>query len=238
MIEVQALSKRFRRVEALRALSLAVKPGIITGIAGPNGCGKSTLIKAILGLVVPDSGSIRVAGEEVRGGYGYRRRIGYVPQEPAFPPNLSVREILALLADVRGVKAERQEEMIERLAISSTLARPFGTLSGGTRHRVAIVAAMMFDVPLLILDEPTVGLDPIAAATLKALLLEAAAAGRTVVLVSHIMSELEQLVAEVFFLLEGRLAFGGTTAEILTRTQTTRLEDGIIAMLKGKGGGQ
>lgn len=230
-ISVRELSKRFGPIEALRGVDLQARCGRVLGLVGPNGCGKSTLIRSILGLVVPDSGSIEVAGRSTSGDWKYRNRIGYMPQNPDFPGNLTVRELLDMLEDIRGRKGTARADLIERFELGPALARPFAVLSGGTKQKTAAVAAFMFEPEILILDEPTVGLDPVAASRLKNLAAAEAARGKSVLLVSHIMSEMEQVAQDVVFMLEGRVVFQGELRETLSRSGTSSLEQAVVRLM-------
>lgn len=214
MIEVTGLSKSFGPIKAVNDVSIAIPGGVITGLVGPNGCGKTTLIKSLLGLVIPDSGTIRVQGEVIENSFKYRSKIGYMPQNPEFPENLSIGELLTMLEDLRDQRAIRRTELSDLLGVGKLLDRRFGELSGGTKQRVAAVAALMFDSPILILDEPTVGLDPVSAARFKHLILRDAQRSKAVLLVTHIMSEMEQMAQNMIFMLEGQVRFHGSLSAL------------------------
>ena len=233
MIHVAALRKRFGALSVLDGLDLHVRRGRVTAIVGPNGSGKTTLIKSILGLSRPDGGELRVDGVRVNGDCGYRARIGYMPQIARFPENLSAAEVIAMLKELRGVPdAALDEELAGRLAIAPHLHKPLRTLSGGTRQKVNAILAFLFRPELLILDEPTAGMDPVSSGVLKDKILRERAAGRTVVVTSHIMSELEELADDVAFLLDGRVHFAGSVAELGRLTGETRLERAIAQLMR------
>jgi len=205
-------------------------------VVGPNAAGKTTLIKTILGLVRADrgGGSVEVDGIPVNGGPGYRERIGYMPQAARFPEHLTGREIIRFLMDLRSRGTELDEELIERFRLEPSLDKPIRTLSGGTRQKLNAVVACLFRPSLLILDEPTAGLDPVSAGILKDKVLRAPAAGVTVLLTSHIMSEVEELAQDLVFLLEGTIAFQGTVEALLAQTGETRLERAIARKLEAR----
>ncbi len=231
MIEVKHLGKSFGNLSVLRGLDAHIKKGSITGLAGPNACGKTTLIKILLGLVVPDHGEILLDGKPIKKGSDYRRFIGYMPQNADFPANLTGRELFKMLQDLRQEKSTNLEDLIQLFELENFVHKPFNTLSGGTKQKIAATTAFMFNAPILILDEPTVGLDPVAALRLKDLVIRSSQQNKTVLLVSHIMSEVEQLVSHVIFLLEGQAVFSGDVENLRVQTGTTSLEKGIVKLL-------
>jgi len=230
MISVNQLEKAFGSLRVLKALTLSFSQGRIIGLAGPNACGKSTLIKSILGLVVPDSGAIYISGllaEDI----GAREKIGYMPQHADFPANFTPRELFRLVAELRRREPRRREELIERFGLKSFLDKKCSYLSVGTRQKISAVAAFMCDPEILILDEPTAGFDPIACATFKGLLMEESKRGSTILLVSHIMTELDQLVDDLVFLLDGEVLFSGPALELKEKFRSKDLESGIVALM-------
>jgi Cu-processing system ATP-binding protein len=232
MITITSLKKRFGRLEVLRGADLTVVPGRVTAILGPNGAGKTTLIKSILGLTRPDSGRILFDGERIGSDEKYRARIGYMPQLARFPENLSARELIAMLRSLRGAEVAVDEELIERFELEPHMDKPLRTLSGGSRQKVNAVAAFLFRPELVILDEPTAGLDPVSSGVLKDRILEQKAAGRTFILTSHIMSELEELADDVAFLVEGIVRFAGPVHDLKLETRQLNLERAIAQMMK------
>jgi len=228
--------KRFGRLEVLRGIDDSIAPGRITALVGPNAAGKTTLIKLILGLVHPEPGSlIEVDGIAVNGDPSYRRRIGYMPQAACFPEHLTGRELLQLLTGLRGQREGLDEELLQRFRLAASLDRPVRTLSGGTRQKLNAVVAFLFRPSLLILDEPTAGLDPVAAGILKEKVLRAPGEGTTVLLTSHLMSEVEELAQDLRFLLDGSIAFRGTIAALLAESGEPRLERAMARLLEAAG---
>jgi Cu-processing system ATP-binding protein len=227
LVEVVGLSKRFGRLEVLRGVDLRLRRGRVTAIVGPNGSGKTTLIKSVLGLVRPDAGHVTFDGEDVTpGDVAYRARIGYMPQRAAFPENLTGRDVLAMLRDLREAEPTdaTDESLVRALGLESELDKPLRTLSGGTRQKVNAAVAFLFRPDLVVLDEPTAGLDPVASGALKDRIRDEKARGVTFALTSHIVSELEELADDVVFLLEGRVVFAGTAAELKREAGHDRLE--------------
>lgn len=235
-VVLSGVRKRFGRLEVLRGIDQCIEPGRITALVGPNAAGKTTLIKMILGLVRPGPGSmVEVDGIAVNGDPSYRRRIGYMPQAARFPEQLTGHEVLHLLAGLRGQHEGLDEELIERFKLAAVLDRPVRTLSGGTRQKLNAVVAFLFRPSLLILDEPTAGLDPVATGILKDKVLRAPAQGTTVLLTSHLMSEVEELAQDLIFLLDGSVAFRGTVDALLQQSGESRLERAIGRLLEAAG---
>jgi len=233
IVELEGVAKRFGSLQVLDDVSVTVPVGRITAVVGPNAAGKSTLIKTILGMVRPDRGRILVNGHVLGGDADYRRGIGYMPQASHFPENLTGREVLAMLRHLRGPSAEHDEELLEAFALGPELHKQVRTLSGGTRQKLNAVAAFLFRPPLLILDEPTAGLDPVASGLLKDKILRSRAAGASVLLSSHVMSELEELTDAVIFMLDGTVPFQGPRQELQRVTGEARMERAIAALMNG-----
>jgi Cu-processing system ATP-binding protein len=233
MITISQLTKQFGRVEVLRGVDLRIERGHVVGLVGPNGAGKTTLIKTLLGLTHADVGGIRIDGVPVGGGddVSYRAQIGYMPQIARFPENLSAAELFAMLRDLRGTAVALDDELVTKLGLESQLDKPLRVLSGGTRQKVNACLAFLFRPGILILDEPTAGLDPLSSAILKDKILAARAEGTTVVITSHIMSELEELCDDVAFLLDGVVRYMGPVRELTMKTRQVNLERAIAALM-------
>jgi Cu-processing system ATP-binding protein len=232
MIRIRGLCKRFGRLQVLDSMDLEIAQGRTTAVLGPNGAGKTTLIKSILGLVRPDSGEIVLGGERLNGSYEYRARIGYMPQIARYPENLTAREIIRMLRDLRNGEGRVDEGLIEALRVEPELDKPFRTLSGGNRQKVSAVLAFLFAPDLLFLDEPTAGLDPVSSSVLKDRILEERAGGRTIVLTTHIMSEVEELADTVIYLDQGRVAFQEGVRELLASTGERTLERAVARRMQ------
>jgi Cu-processing system ATP-binding protein len=231
MIRVRGLSMHYGRLHVLRSLDLDIARGSVTAVLGPNGAGKTTLIKSILGLVRSTGGSIDVNGIRVNGNGDYRACIGYMPQIPRYPENLTVREILHMIKDLRGRFDDLDEELVGLFDLESQYEKPFKALSGGNRQRVSAAIAFMFRPELLILDEPTAGLDPLASSTLKDKVLRERERGRTILLTSHVMSEIEELADTVIYILDGTVHFEESVKALLERTGEGTLERALARMM-------
>ena len=233
-VDIIDLHKSFGRKQVLRGVSLALTPGRITAIVGPNSAGKTTLLKCLLGMVRPARQSkVLIDGQPVSDGPEYRRRIGYMPQAASFPEQLTGRELLRFLVELRGSPGDRDEELLEQFRLEPHLDKPVRALSGGTRQKLNAVAAWLFRPALLILDEPTAGLDPVAAGILKNKVWRAPAEGASVVLTSHLMGEVEELAENLVFLDEGRVVFAGAVQALLRESGEVRLERAIARLMLG-----
>lgn len=231
MIEITNLQKSFGSLEVLKGIGLEIPKGQATGIVGPNGAGKTTLIKTILGLVKQDGGTIRVNGKELDGDWLYRRDIGYMPQVARYPENMKVSELIEFMKGLRDQEAIYEQELITQFSLGSELDKPLRTLSGGNRQKVGATLAMMFNPPILFFDEPTAGLDPRSSHRFKERVALEKENGKTVIITSHIMSELEQLTDHVIFLLDGRIRFNGSMKQLLSESGEERLESAIARMM-------
>jgi len=233
-VRIEGLRKRFGRFEVLRGVDLMVGAGRVTAIVGPNAAGKSTLIKAIIGLVKirPGDGRILLDGAPINGDVGYRDRIGYMPQAARFPDQLTAREVLGLVRGLRPAATPVDLELVERFQLDPMLDKPIRTLSGGTRQKLNAAVAFLFRPSLVILDEPTAGLDPIASGIFKDKVQAAPAAGTTVLLTSHILSEIEELAQDIVFLIDGQVVFQGPIPSLLEQAQATRLERAVATLME------
>ena len=231
MIELTGIRKRFGALQVLDGVDLRIRAGRVTAVVGPNSAGKTTLIKSILGLTRVDAGTIRIGGEPVDAAGAYRADIGYMPQIARFPENLTAADLLAMMADLRHACA-RDEELIETLGLRPHLDKPLRVLSGGTRQKVNAALAFLFAPATLILDEPTAGLDPVASGIVKDKVLAEKARGRTVILTSHVMSELEELADDIAFLVDGRIRFSGAVNLLKRVTRQLSLERAVAHVME------
>lgn len=232
MIEIRGIEKSFGRLQVLRDVHLKLQPGKVTAIAGPNASGKTTLIKILLGLVRADAGSVSINGTSLNGDCSYRRQVGYMPQYAQFPENLTGGDVLAMVRDLRGGVGQADEELVAALELEDQLEKPLRTLSGGTRQKVSAVLAFLFKPSLLVLDEPTAGLDPVSSGRLKDKIRRERDRGRLVLLTTHILSEIEELADHLVFLLEGRIYFDGSLAELRERTGESQLERAVARLME------
>jgi len=214
----------------LDKLELNIASGGIFAVLGPNGSGKTTLIKSILGMVIPDKGEIKIEGNSVLKQSAYRNNINYLPQIANFPANLTVNELIKMVKNLRPKEAH-DEELIKLFALEPFLDKKLGNLSGGTKQKVNIVLTFMFESDLIILDEPTTGLDPISLIHLKEIIHHEKEKGKTILITTHIMSFVEEIADEIVFLLDGEIYFKGSSNELKQRTGQKDLEHAIAKLM-------
>ena len=230
MVRIENLHKKFNKNIVLSGVDLTINEGGIFAVLGPNGSGKTTLIKSILGMVIPNKGTISVLGENIKHNSIYRNKIDYLPQIANFPSNLKVKELIKMIKDLRK-NTEQDEYLISLFKLEPFLDKKLGNLSGGTKQKVNIVLTFMFDSPLIILDEPTTGLDPISLIRLKELIQTEKAKGKTIIITSHIMSFVEEVSDEIVFLLEGEIYFKGSINQLKNKTNQPDFEHAIASIL-------
>ncbi len=230
MIEIKNLFKNFAKVKVLKGINLEIKQGGIFAILGPNGSGKTTLIKSILGMVIPNSGNISITSNSILKKWDYRKDINYLPQIANFPNNLSVIELINMIKNLRE-KPTIDNELIELFGLKPFLDKKLRNLSGGTKQKVNLVLTFMFDCNLLILDEPTTGLDPVSLIHLKEKIQQEKEKGKTIIITTHIMSLVEEIADEIVFLLDGEIYFKGSTKQLKEQTDQNNLEHAIANIL-------
>ncbi len=219
MIEVVELSKRFGKTQAVAGLSFRVEPGSITGFLGPNGAGKSTTLRSVLGLVHPDAGSATVLGVPYRRLAQPLHRVGAVLEASEVHPGRSGRNHLRVLAAAAGLPRSRVEEVLDLVELSGSAKRRVKGYSLGMRQRLGLAAAILGDPEVLVLDEPANGLDPAGIRWLRDFLRSLAAEGRTILVSSHVLSEVAQTADRVVIIHRGRLIQQATVAEVLAGAQ-------------------
>jgi len=230
MIKIENLHKKFGKLTVLDGLDLDIKSGGIFAILGPNGSGKTTLIKCLLGMVIPNSGEIIYDDENILYKWQYRNKINYLPQIANFPANLTVSELLKMVKNLRP-KASTDKELISIFGVESFLNKKLGNLSGGTKQKINIILTFMFDSDLIILDEPTTGLDPISLIQLKKIIQQEKAKGKTILITTHIMSLVNEIADEIVFLLDGKIYFKGNVDMLKKQTKQTDLEHAIANLM-------
>ena len=233
MIEVKKLTKKFSKFTALDDLNLTFTNGKSIALIGPNGCGKTTLIKSILGLNVIETGDILVDGKSVKDDYRYRKDIGYMPQIGRYPENMSIGQTIKMIKDTRKISETHLDtELLENFELEKMYDKKMGTLSGGTTQKVSAVLAFMFDPKVIILDEPTAGLDPLASEILKNKIIKEKNRGKLIIITSHLLSELDDIVSEIVFMNEGKIIVQQSVTDLMTERKSEKISESIISILK------
>jgi len=235
MIRIENISKKFRKLRVLDNISVGFERGQVISLIGPNGSGKTTLIKSILGMVRPGSGKIWVDGELINGDPSYREKIGYMPQIGRYPDNLKVGQLFKMLRNIRNVSDVQSDRvLIEQFELEKIFDKPMRTLSGGTRQKVSAAVAFLFNPPILILDEPTAGLDPLASEILKEKILAEKQKNKLILITSHILSDLDELTTYIMYLQEGKMQFFKNLESLQEETGELRLAKAIARIMKGE----
>ncbi len=233
MIIASNVTKTFGKLKALDNVSVNCVKGQTIALIGPNGSGKTTLIKSILGMVVPDSGFITFDQHNILHDWNYRERIGYMPQIGRYPDNMSIAQVFTMMKDIRKKSAAViDEELIEEFGLNGMMSKKMRTLSGGTRQKVSASLAFLFNPDVLILDEPTAGLDPVASEILKQKILREKQKGKLTLITSHILSELDDVVSEIIYMQEGKMLFHKSLEQLQADTGETKLAKAIAQIMK------
>ncbi|AEW86924.1 ABC transporter [Flavobacterium columnare ATCC 49512] len=234
MIVIDNCNKKFEKLNVLKNVSITLESGQCVALIGPNGCGKTTLIKSILGMVIPDSGAIFVKNQSIQKDFLYRNNIGYMPQIGRYPEGLTIGEVIEMIKELRNSKDKLDEELLHSFEVQKMFDKPMGTLSGGTTQKVSAVLAFLFNPDILILDEPTAGLDLLAAEILKTKINKEKAKGKLIMITSHLLSELDDLITHIIFMQEGEIQFYKTINELKSQTAEEKISKAIAKILKQK----
>lgn len=234
MIEIKKLKKQFGKLQVLNEVDLNFEKGQCIALIGPNACGKTTLIKSILGMVVPNSGDVLFKGVSIKNDDAYRSQIGYMPQIGRYPDNMTVGQIIETIKSIRKSDAALDETLIENFNLRSMFGKRMRTLSGGTTQKVSACLAFLFKPEVLILDEPTAGLDPLASEVLKAKIIEEKNKGKLILITSHLLSELDDLVTQIIFMQDGKVHFHLPVEELMLSTGEHKISSAIAHVLREK----
>lgn len=233
MIQIHKLHKKFGKLQVLKGIDADFGPGKVTAVIGHNGSGKTTMIKCILGMVIPDSGDILLNGNSVIGEWQYRSELGYMPQIGRYPDNMTMGQIFDMMQDLRkDTQLDLDKELVEKYGLTDMFYKKMRTLSGGTRQKVSAALAFMFNPKVLILDEPTAGLDPLASEILKEKIIAERKNGKTIIITSHIMPEVDELADEIIFMHEGNIKFHKSTADLRSESGETKIGKALGKILK------
>ena len=234
MISFKNVTKTFARLPALQGINLEIAAGKSYALVGPNGSGKTTLIKCLLGLVIPSSGEIIFDGKKISNDWKYRQYIGYMPQIGRYPDNISIGQLVEMMKNIRPDQNKIDDELIDAFKLYKIFDKKMHALSGGTRQKVSAALAFLFNAPVLILDEPTAGLDPISAEILKEKIQQERTKGKLMLISSHILNDLDELATDIAYIYEGCLQYHNTISALKKETNEKRLGKAIATLIRQK----
>ena len=234
MIAIKNIYKKFGKLEVLNDVNLTFNKGECIALIGPNGCGKTTLIKSILGMVIPTKGDILFDEKSILNKYKYRDQIGYMPQIGRYPDYMTVGQIIEMIKKIRNSNEVLDEDLIKAFELEKIFDKQMRTLSGGTTQKVSAILAFLFNPDVLILDEPTAGLDPLASEILKEKIIKEREKGKLILITSHLLSELDDMISQIIFMQEGKVHFHKSIADLLESTNEQKISKAIASILKSK----
>jgi Cu-processing system ATP-binding protein len=234
MIEIKNLNKKFEKLEVLNDVSLTFKKGECIALIGPNGCGKTTLIKSILGMVIPTKGDVLFNEKSILKEYLYREQIGYMPQIGRYPDYMTIGQIIEMIKKIRNSNQIWDEDLLRAFDLEKIFDKQMRTLSGGTTQKVSATLAFLFNPEVLILDEPTAGLDPLASEILKDKIIKEKEKGKLILITSHLLSELDDMITQIIFMQDGKVYFHKTIADLLESTNEQKISKAIAKILKSQ----
>jgi Cu-processing system ATP-binding protein len=235
MIRIENIYKRYRKLQVLNNISAIFQKGQVVSLIGPNGSGKTTLIKCILEMVKPDSGKIFIDEQLISSDPSYRNSIGYMPQIGRYPDNMKVGQLFRLLQNIRNIPDEKSDKtLMQQFELEKIFEKPMRTLSGGTRQKVSAAVAFLFNPPVLILDEPMAGLDPLASEMLKEKILAEKKKNKLILITSHVLSDLDEIITHVMYMQDGKMQFFKDIETLQEETGELRLGKSIARIMKGE----
>lgn len=231
MIIAKDVTKKFGKFYALNEVTVTCNKGECIALIGPNGSGKTTFVKCILGMVVPDSGVISFNNNSIARSWLYRNQIGYMPQIGRYPDNMTIRQVFSMMKDIRKPIGKYDEELMNSFGLDKIMQKRMRTLSGGTTQKVSASLAFLFNSDVLILDEPTAGLDPVSSEILKEKIISEKNKGKLILITSHVLSELDDLITEVIYMQEGNMKFHTTLGKLKETTGEEKLSKAIAKVM-------
>lgn len=233
MIIASNVTKSFGKLKALNNISVTCNRHECIALIGPNASGKTTFIKSLLGMVVPDSGFITFNEKNILHDWKYREQIGYMPQIGKYPDNMTIAQVFDMMIDIRKRRhTKNDEELIDSFNLRSMMKKRMNTLSGGTIQKVSAALAFLFNPEVLILDEPTAGLDPVAAEILKKKIIAEKQKGKLILITSHVLSELDELITEIIYMQDGQIKFHKSFEELQQDTGEQKLSKAIAQVMQ------
>lgn len=232
MIEIKNIYKKFGKLVVLQDVNLTFKKGECIALIGPNGCGKTTLIKSILGMVIPTKGDILFNQKSILKQFKYREQIGYMPQIGRYPDYMTVGQIIEMIKKIRNSNQALDEDLVTSFALEKIYNKQMRTLSGGTTQKVSATLAFLFNPEVLILDEPTAGLDPLASEILKEKIIKEKEKGKLILITSHLLSELDDLITQIIYMEDGKVYFHKTITDLLQSTNEQKISKAIANIIK------
>ena len=235
MISFQQIHKSFGKLKVLEGVDLNLVAGNSYALVGPNGSGKTTLIKSLLGMVIPDEGKILFNKEEIQRSWKYRDKIGYMPQIGRYPDNMRIGQLFDMMRNIRKDHKQVDEELIYAFDLNTIFDKRMHTLSGGTRQKVSAALAFLFEPPVLVLDEPTAGLDPVAVEYLKDKIKKEIKRGKLMLITSHILSDLDELSNKLIYINEGKIAYFNSIDNLKQETGQEQLGKAMARLISRDG---
>lgn len=232
MIEFKDINKKFGHLHVLKDINLNIVKGTCVVLIGPNGCGKTTLLKCMLNMVIPDSGSITIKNIDVKLNPESRRELGFMPQIGHFPDNMTVKEVIKTVKTVRENQNSIDNDLYDFFDIKSIENKKMNTLSGGTAQKVSASIAFMFNPEIIVMDEPFAGLDILSADVLRKKIIKEKKNGKTIVMTSHTFGEIDKVVTHVVFINNSSILFHKRLDELLTTTGQDNVTDAVMVSLK------
>lgn len=233
MIEFIEINKKYGRTPVLNSINLELEQNKSYALLGPNGSGKTTLIKTILGMVIPTSGAVQIMGKNIGKTHDYRKFIGYMPQIGQYPANMTVGHVFNMMKDIRKEQEYMfDDELMESFKIGAFWDKRTSALSGGTRQKLSACLAFLFNPSVLILDEPTAGLDPVSSEILKEKIVKEINRNKLVIITSHILSDLDEIITDIIYLHEGRIVLNKSLQNLKSDTGEMAVSKIIPKLLK------